>query len=362
MPKEDRSDWVAVAPEFAAPKAEIQKAQSAYAFFQKDAAAQIKQESLSTGPQQQSFDIAEHGRAVKQKWDALSQPQKDHYGALHHQDLERYRHESSVADVAAAERHQLLLEERNTLLLGEDGGRMTRRGWQKKQRKDERKSKKKKQPANDDAEDFKQHQDDDEEDGSEASWDSKAGEEDDDDDDSEDSQPKRKKATPRKQSQKQLDNRAKAKEEKHDKEEYIAVRQEDLRKARSAQAKRRLEYLLKQGGNIFSHFGRVKEDTAKYGITSQQLKPPKQQRKAGEVTRHTDDGDVEDEDALEEVDEHQATFLQEQPTTIAFGKMRDYQLEGLNWMIRLQENGVNGILADGTSSCLSMCVSRVFLD
>jgi SWI/SNF-related matrix-associated actin-dependent regulator of chromatin subfamily A member 5 len=27
--------------------------------------------------------------------------------------------------------------------------------------------------------------------------------------------------------------------------------------------------------------------------------------------------------------------------------MRAYQLEGLNWMIRLQENGVNGILADG---------------
>jgi SNF2 family DNA or RNA helicase len=25
---------------------------------------------------------------------------------------------------------------------------------------------------------------------------------------------------------------------------------------------------------------------------------------------------------------------------------RNYQLEGLNWMIRLQENGINGILAD----------------
>lgn len=25
---------------------------------------------------------------------------------------------------------------------------------------------------------------------------------------------------------------------------------------------------------------------------------------------------------------------------------RDYQLEGLNWMIRLQDNGINGILAD----------------
>ena len=26
--------------------------------------------------------------------------------------------------------------------------------------------------------------------------------------------------------------------------------------------------------------------------------------------------------------------------------VRSYQLEGLNWMIRLQENGINGILAD----------------
>lgn len=28
------------------------------------------------------------------------------------------------------------------------------------------------------------------------------------------------------------------------------------------------------------------------------------------------------------------------------GKMRDYQLAGLNWLIRLYENGINGILAD----------------
>lgn len=26
--------------------------------------------------------------------------------------------------------------------------------------------------------------------------------------------------------------------------------------------------------------------------------------------------------------------------------MRDYQLQGLNWMISLFENGINGILAD----------------
>ncbi|CAN0446314.1 unnamed protein product, partial [Laminaria digitata] len=40
------------------------------------------------------------------------------------------------------------------------------------------------------------------------------------------------------------------------------------------------------------------------------------------------------------------TFLTKQPDCIKFGTMRHYQLEGLNWMIRLNENGINGILAD----------------
>ena len=37
--------------------------------------------------------------------------------------------------------------------------------------------------------------------------------------------------------------------------------------------------------------------------------------------------------------------LTEQPANIT-GKMRSYQLEGLNWMIRLYDSGVSGILAD----------------
>jgi SNF2 family DNA or RNA helicase len=28
------------------------------------------------------------------------------------------------------------------------------------------------------------------------------------------------------------------------------------------------------------------------------------------------------------------------------GQMRDYQVQGLNWMISLHHNGINGILAD----------------
>lgn len=33
-------------------------------------------------------------------------------------------------------------------------------------------------------------------------------------------------------------------------------------------------------------------------------------------------------------------------TDIKNGEMRDYQVRGLNWMINLYENGINGILAD----------------
>jgi SWI/SNF-related matrix-associated actin-dependent regulator of chromatin subfamily A member 5 len=45
-------------------------------------------------------------------------------------------------------------------------------------------------------------------------------------------------------------------------------------------------------------------------------------------------------------EKEESTRLTKQPACIAHGKMRDYQLEGLNWMIKLNENGINGILAD----------------
>nr|CCA22100.1 Putative SWI/SNF related putative [Albugo laibachii Nc14] len=40
------------------------------------------------------------------------------------------------------------------------------------------------------------------------------------------------------------------------------------------------------------------------------------------------------------------TRIMHQPKTIEFGTMKPYQLEGLNWMVRLHDSGVNGILAD----------------
>ena len=344
MPKkEDRSDWVAVAPEFQKDASnEIKKVVTAYQFFQKDVSAVVKQELLEEFG---SFDIAKHGKAVRDKWKALSDEERERYQQMQRQDQFRFAQESHAADVAAIQRRERLQQERASLpLLEEDedaeyGVRTTRRKLEKTQRrkarKQEREAKKQRKSADDD--DF---QDEDGE-SSSGSWDS--------DDLSESSaEKKKKKVVPQKKqlSQKQIDHREKLKNEKLEKETYIEERQGDLRKERAAQAKRRLEFLLKQS-DIFSHFGGVKEDTAKYGVGTKRGAPEASSEPAGASRRGSSLQEEQDEAAaLEEVDEHEATFLTEQPTTLGFGKMRQYQLEGLNWMVRLQENGVNGILAD----------------
>lgn len=39
-------------------------------------------------------------------------------------------------------------------------------------------------------------------------------------------------------------------------------------------------------------------------------------------------------------------WFEESPSFISGGTMRDYQVRGLNWMISLYENNINGVLAD----------------
>ncbi|KAK7332208.1 hypothetical protein VNO80_28956 [Phaseolus coccineus] len=96
--------------------------------------------------------------------------------------------------------------------------------------------------------------------------------------------------------------------------------------------KGRLKYLLQQT-ELFAHF-------AKGDQTSSQ-KSRGRGRHASKVTE-----EEEDEEYLkEEEDGVASTRLVTQPSCIQ-GKMRDYQLAGLNWLIRLYENGINGILAD----------------
>ena len=67
--------------------------------------------------------------------------------------------------------------------------------------------------------------------------------------------------------------------------------------------------------------------------------------------RH-DQADEEAEDAELLADEEgegangRGTRLTAQPSVIQGGTMREYQMQGLNWLIHLYDNGINGILAD----------------
>jgi len=65
-------------------------------------------------------------------------------------------------------------------------------------------------------------------------------------------------------------------------------------------------------------------------------------RKAKE--EHAEDGEGEAEGDHEQDPDVQYSF--EQPALVTGAKLRDYQLAGVQWMISLYENGLNGILAD----------------
>lgn len=62
--------------------------------------------------------------------------------------------------------------------------------------------------------------------------------------------------------------------------------------------------------------------------------------------RHRKTEQEEDEELLAETAKAKAIFrFEASPHFITGGEMRDYQVRGLNWMISLNENGINGILA-----------------
>ncbi|GFS19373.1 chromatin-remodeling complex ATPase chain Iswi, partial [Elysia marginata] len=67
-----------------------------------------------------------------------------------------------------------------------------------------------------------------------------------------------------------------------------------------------------------------------------------------ELHRHRRTEEEEDEELLSEAKKSGNVLLrfESSPSYIKAGEMRDYQIRGLNWMISLYENGINGILAD----------------
>jgi SWI/SNF-related matrix-associated actin-dependent regulator of chromatin subfamily A member 5 len=102
----------------------------------------------------------------------------------------------------------------------------------------------------------------------------------------------------------------------------------------AARGKKRLEFLLKQA-EVFQHFAPTAATAAD--------KKKKRGRHGGYTEEQEDEELLRDEEQEGEMAGHR---LQVQPSIIGHGKMREYQVQGLNWLIHLYDNGINGILAD----------------
>jgi len=113
---------------------------------------------------------------------------------------------------------------------------------------------------------------------------------------------------------------------------------------------KRFDYLLKQT-EIFSHFmAGPRDKTPSSPLKCKPGRPNKEkkEKKSAADHRHRMTEAEEDDELLSDAGKtlKAVTRFDESPSYIKNGKLRDYQIRGLNWMIDLYENGINGILAD----------------
>ncbi|KAF5371313.1 hypothetical protein D9758_004202 [Tetrapyrgos nigripes] len=128
--------------------------------------------------------------------------------------------------------------------------------------------------------------------------------------------------------------RAAKKEKRKAAETELLAKRQEMDKNKIADAVKRYSYLLGQT-ELFKHFVDIKraKDPQYAALMDAQPKPKGRGRKkaADNSARHRKSEKEEDEELLKDV---------------IHGNMRPYQLQGLNWMVSLHHNGLNGILAD----------------
>ncbi|KAG5438230.1 hypothetical protein PCANB_003081 [Pneumocystis canis] len=122
-----------------------------------------------------------------------------------------------------------------------------------------------------------------------------------------------------------------------------------LNEAKAADSTKRLSFLLGQT-ELFRHFINLQMGSnMDSNETINKLLNEKQKKEIhSKDHRHRKSEQEEDAELLQENDPEQENrmIFTESPPYIVGGKMRDYQVQGLNWLISLYENGINGILAD----------------
>ena len=112
----------------------------------------------------------------------------------------------------------------------------------------------------------------------------------------------------------------------------------------------KIDYLIKQS-DVFAHFlaGSVAIDDKK----KKKGKKGGRGAKKGRMTEAQEDAQL-----MKTAQSHRRTIrLDKQPGNLASHcKMHAYQLEGLNWLIKLHDHGINGILADEMGECVLQCM------
>ncbi|KAF8975497.1 hypothetical protein BGZ46_009074, partial [Entomortierella lignicola] len=125
----------------------------------------------------------------------------------------------------------------------------------------------------------------------------------------------------------------------------------EMDKAKLVDTSNRISYLLGQT-ELFKHFIDLKKakdpEFAKLlkergDEQKEKVKAPKGSR-VGRKTEKEEDQELLNEDENE--DDGSSFVFTESPAYVKNGTMRDYQIQGLNWMVSLYKNGINGILAD----------------
>lgn len=114
----------------------------------------------------------------------------------------------------------------------------------------------------------------------------------------------------------------------------------------------RIKYILRQSDIFATHFGVTLSESDDENAEDEQgqgtfvglgdgegksaaLGSPSKRRREGKGSDETPETDANGDDKA-------PTYLVQQPPCITGGKLRPYQLEGLNWMINLQAQGTNG--------------------
>ncbi|KAL6453020.1 ISW2 ISWI chromatin-remodeling complex ATPase ISW2 [Candida maltosa Xu316] len=113
-------------------------------------------------------------------------------------------------------------------------------------------------------------------------------------------------------------------------------------------ATKRFQYLLGLSA-LFRKF--INLNASKDPAFKKRIREIDKSKKKGKSSRRRKTEKEEDAELLQDEEhqddeDHQHTVLTESPSYVKEGKLREYQVQGLNWLISLYENRLSGILAD----------------